>query len=242
MLITLLSTTAIALCLASVYVQAQGVVLRGRVMVDSSRAPIEGATVLLVGAQRTAHTDALGRFRFSNIALQRHKVSVRRLGFAPLETEISLGSTDAVDVELVLSPIAQPLAEVLVPTTPIARKLVAFHERRRMGIGHFVDSTDIAKEPGTRLSEKLRLLPGLVVTCHFAKCELASRRRPPSLRQGASCPVAISLDGVHLADFQINDLESGAIAAIEWYAGAAQTPPQFNWARNTCGVLMIWTK
>ena len=85
---------------------------------------------------------------------------------------------------------------------------------------------------------------------------------------GRTCPVAIWLDGVvvyrgrdrgavHLTPggartvvqdgtpeppFDINSVNTKTVAAIEFYAGPAQIPTEFNITQGTCGALVIWTK
>ncbi|MGQ0641339.1 MAG: hypothetical protein ACT4P6_11310 [Gemmatimonadaceae bacterium] len=54
--------------------------------------------------------------------------------------------------------------------------------------------------------------------------------------------MTVVIDGIRIYDFEVNELEPHAVAAIEWYSGPSQTSLQFNWSGSTCGVLMIWTK
>ncbi len=42
--------------------------------------------------------------------------------------------------------------------------------------------------------------------------------------------------------FSVNSLDPGEVIAMEWYAGPASMPAQFNATRNGCGQLAIWTK
>jgi hypothetical protein len=233
---------AVWLTAAVAEAEAQGQVLRVRVVVDSSKVPIAAATILLVGLQLAATTDSLGRFRLPGVTRARHEVLVRRLGFVPSATTIAIDSADSTEVEFTLKPAPQLLSEITVPTTRIARKLVPFHERRRLGIGYFRDSNDIAAASGTRLSEKLRELPGLVISCGVGRCALYSSRWPRTIRSGAACPVGFIIDGVRVHDFQLNDLSPHDVAAVEWYAGPAQVPVQFDTNTNTCGLMIVWTK
>jgi hypothetical protein len=85
---------------------------------------------------------------------------------------------------------------------------------------------------------------------------------------GKNCPIAIWLDGVPVyrgldrngsrgafggdtppvpaqigePPFDINSIMTQHIAAIEFYAGPATMPPEFNATQGTCGALVIWTK
>ena len=43
--------------------------------------------------------------------------------------------------------------------------------------------------------------------------------------------------------FDIDQLQPSEIAGVEYYASAAQTPPELNATTSgTCGVLVIWTR
>ncbi|MGH7693662.1 MAG: carboxypeptidase regulatory-like domain-containing protein [Gemmatimonadaceae bacterium] len=42
--------------------------------------------------------------------------------------------------------------------------------------------------------------------------------------------------------FDINSIDPAQISAIEFYAGAAQMPAQYNRTGSACGALLIWTK
>lgn len=86
---------------------------------------------------------------------------------------------------------------------------------------------------------------------------------------GKNCPIAIWLDGVPVyrgldrqsgpstafpgktpvaagqlqePPFDINSIMTQHVAAIEFYAGPATMPPEFNLTQGTCGALVIWTK
>jgi hypothetical protein len=86
---------------------------------------------------------------------------------------------------------------------------------------------------------------------------------------GKNCPIAIWLDGVPVyrgldrgagsssalpsrappapgrldePPFDINSIMTQHIAAVEFYAGPATMPAEFNVTQGTCGALVIWTK
>jgi hypothetical protein len=219
--------------------------VRGRVLSDSAEQPIADATVSLGDGRLRAISDSLGRYRIRAVPSGRYTVVVRRLGFAPFAGTLTVTTGDSVDADFLLAPVTQDLPSVNVTGTIIERKLAAFEERRRFGIGHFLTEADLQKAPGTRLSEKLRHLPGLVVvyprTGSSNQVRIASSRGPHGFRPGG-CSAALMLDGIVVDDFSVNSLDPAAVAGIEWYAGPAQMPAQFNMTRNACGLLVIWTK
>jgi hypothetical protein len=82
---------------------------------------------------------------------------------------------------------------------------------------------------------------------------------------GTKCPVAIWLDGIPVyrgndqvvvnvktgqvrslgpeePPYDINQIHTRQVAAMEFYAGPSQIPAQFNITQGTCGALIIWTK
>jgi hypothetical protein len=216
-------------------------VLRGRVLADSTDAPIAGATVATIFGGLAVTTDSLGYFRLAGLPPQVHRFFVRRLGFTPVAASLSFLAGDSVEVDFVLTPLPLLLPELVVPTTAVARKLRDFHDRRRFGMGRFLDSLDIARMTAIRLTDVFRRLPGMLVACPRSHCGLYTMGRQ-SLRQGPFCPVAVGLDGVRFADFPIDLILPDEVAAIEWYRGPASMPAEFNITGNTCGFVMIWTK
>jgi hypothetical protein len=96
------------LFLASLYSPAQSGnagVVRGTVT-DPTGAVIPGATVHLTnaasGLARTATTDALGQFGFTNIPFNPYEINVSANGFAPLRQSIEIRSVVGTSLKLIL--------------------------------------------------------------------------------------------------------------------------------------------
>lgn len=217
-----------------------GSVLRGRVLADSSEVAIRDVSVSIPSEGIETVTDTLGRFRLSGIPKGRFVVVVRRIGFGPITSQLVFRERDSLEVDFLLVPIPLALPDVRVEGTLTSRKLAEFEDRRRFGIGHFLDSADIAKHGGSRLTDKLRHLPGLVVSCRGSQCGVFSTRGQSSFLQ--SCPVRLALDGAYVTGLRIDDIQPSEVAGVEWYAGPAQMPARFNSSRSACGFLMIWLK
>jgi hypothetical protein len=237
--------TIAALALPVQTAHAQGSVLSGRVMSDSGMALV-GAEVVLDGPGNTTRTGANGDFRFSGVLAGEHVLGVRMPGYAPHVDTIEVADAGEVRREYRLARIEATLPEVPVTATLLDRKLSEFHERRRMGIGRFLDSAEFANARGTRTSDRLSRLPGLTI----ARGRFLSDAYVVSTRvQGSSrCRAAIWLDGVNLrTDFSVNQLDPSMIAAVEWYAGQASIPAKYNVTPSSprqayCGVLVIWLR
>jgi carboxypeptidase family protein/TonB-dependent receptor-like protein len=221
-------------------------VVRGRVLTDSVEHPIAEASVSLGDGRFRAVSDSLGRYRIPAVPPGRYAILVRRLGFAPVSTTLSVASGDSIDADFLLVPVVQDLPGVNVTGSVTQRQLAAFEDRRRLGIGRFLNEAEIQKAPGTRLSEKLRQLPGLQVVYPLVgptnQVRIATTRGPQGFRNGP-CWAAVMVDGVFLREYySINAIDPGEVAAIEWYAGPSEIPVQYNRTTNTCGLLVIWTK
>lgn len=221
---------------------AQGSVIIGRVVTDSGKVLI-GAEVVLNGPRNSQRTNEKGEFKFSGVPAGEQIVGVRMPGYVPLIDTIDVEDAGEIRREYRLSRIETALPEVPVTTTLLDRKLAEFHERRRMGIGRFLDSAEFANARGTRTSDRLRKLPGLTI----GRGRFLSEAYVMSTRVGGvgkGCRAAIWLDGVNLwTDYSVNQLDPSMIAAVEWYAGEASVPAKFNMtSQKYCGVLVIWTR
>ncbi|HWP71615.1 MAG TPA: carboxypeptidase-like regulatory domain-containing protein, partial [Gemmatimonadaceae bacterium] len=134
----------------------------GRVLSDSGLV-LAGAEVVLNGPQNLQRTNASGEFRFTAVPAGQNIVGVRMPGFAPKVDTIDFADAGEVRREYRLSRIEATLPEVPVTASLLDRKLWQFHERRRLGIGRFLDSAEFANTRGTRTADKLTRLPGLIV-------------------------------------------------------------------------------
>jgi hypothetical protein len=174
-------------------------------------------------------------------------------GFAPKGDTIEVADAGEVRREYRLSRVlaTTTLPEVPVTATLLDRKLLEFHERRKFGIGRFLDSAEFANTRGTRTSDRLLKLPGLsIARGRFSDAYVANTRQ--RLKTGGLCRSAVWLDGVNLGTtFNVNELDPSIIAAVEWYAGQASIPAKFNTpprldetgrATPYCGVLVIWMR
>ncbi len=246
---------------------AQAGVLRGTVVDDSTNAPVHGAEVLIDGGVAKATTDEAGRFAFSGVAMGSHVLTIRRLGYSPLTTEVDVGTSGA-DLEFGLVRSVQLLAEMVVRDSvrPLERgKLSDFYRRQQGGIGTFLTSESFDQMGARRNAEILQArLPGARIIrapCHSG-AYVATSRFSGRLGGGSTnavvcgqrmrsniCLAAVILDGIAVyrgmegeAPFDVNSLQPGEIAAVEYYSSAAQIPVEYKFTANTCAVISVWTK
>src|ERR1041384_3708130 len=63
---------------------------------DSAKAPIAGAEVALPDLKRATLTDDRGRFRIDSIPFGAQRVSVKRIGYGPLETTVEFNAPQVI--------------------------------------------------------------------------------------------------------------------------------------------------
>ncbi|MGQ0641783.1 MAG: TonB-dependent receptor domain-containing protein [Gemmatimonadaceae bacterium] len=92
--------TVIALALAAAGVQGQQTgTISGRVIVEGSGQPLEGAQVYLVGTALGSRTAANGRYTIANVTAAQHRVRAQMIGFRPMEQTATVvaGQTATLD-------------------------------------------------------------------------------------------------------------------------------------------------
>jgi hypothetical protein len=133
---------------------AQNAALAGRVVRAGSTVPIAGAEVVLTPRGTRVLTDAKGEFRFDALTAGYVMVHVRRIGFLPDSLGVQLPSSAPIDIEL--RETVQNLDTVSVSGREdvLARgKLSGFYERKKFGIGRFLEEKDIERMLTRRLAD-----------------------------------------------------------------------------------------
>ena len=231
-------------------------VLKGRVLADPGDRPVAAASIAIPSLQLTTVSDSVGQFRLASILPGKHTVFVRRLGFDELITEISLATGDSVDADLLLTETAQLLPSVRVNGAARATARESNFERHRAtGGGAFLDRAYLEKQGERRLSEVVRVLPGLDISRGNAANAAFVVGGRGALKSGAfsgsqasPCFAAVILDGIFVypgppaPPFDINSIRAQDVAGIEYYSGPARMPAEYNGARDACGLVVLWTR
>jgi hypothetical protein len=251
------------------------------VVVDSMRKPVVGAEVSVPNAGKTTITDSLGTFHIPGIPVGEQIVTVRRLGFARLETNVVFEAGKSAEIRLVLGR-AILLEAVEVKANGFERAMRSFDEHQRVGLGRFMTRSEISKYDGMKLASVLQQLPnaavdrGQWITSNRAPSALCAMPGPPRTSTGiltalghclenhgyyvpephetlqgmqVKCYPLVYIDNVLVTGhkeptepFDVNEIAPERVEAIEFYAGAAQTPLEYSRMGSNCGVLVIWTR
>lgn len=240
--------------------------LSGIVLVDSTERPIAGADVELVGTTFRTRTDSSGAYFMSGMTPGSYRLQVRAVGYAPLLLTIELTLEAMKEVEVLLLPVAQELERVDVKAslTPMARHLLDFENRRKFGIGKFLDSTALWKFGDRQWAQAIvAQVPGVRATSYGASSALTVGSRGPTsrsplpsgdgvdIRRGAkpACYMRVYVDGVLKYNtqagetlFDVTNYDGPQIVAAEVYT-AAQLPAEFNRLSSaSCGAILLWTR
>ena len=215
--------------------QAQAT-LSGKVRQSDGNQPLADVEVTLPALSRRTVTQPDGSFAFADLPSGALRMVLRRIGYQPVDTVQHISAAGIVTIELRMTTSAVVLDSIAV-TADFERRRVrmaGFERRRQVGIGTYLDRTDLkAKE-----RQSLKTLLG-----HYGIAEAPPlRSRASSINRGCRAPQLI-VDGVRrpslkdLREFQVQDLE-----AIEVYTGTARVPLEFEWGDASCGVIVLWTR
>lgn len=253
---------------------AQGEIA-GRVTTsDSVRVPVVGAEAVIPRLQRAVVTDSLGRFRMKDLPVGWYTLVIRAVGFRAESSTVEVLRDETLSLEVKLSQsAATALPERVVTATEegMPARLAEFIERRKVGIGHFINRDQLAKAEGgqRQTGDLIAVVPGVRAQRGGSKIWISSARAssegkcafcrmsPLQLDRadflaGArpACYMDVYLDGRLVFDsthpenglFDVNALQPAYLAGIEVYSSASQVPAKYNRTSGGCGVLLIWTR
>jgi hypothetical protein len=244
--------------------------LQGRIVAEDGR-PVAGAELALTALGLRAVSDSAGRVRIAGIPIGEHDVVVRAVGYAPESTTVVFDAAYVLSREFTLRRGAQALAGVRVTGEAAPAPASEFEERRRLGVGQFVDRDVLAAASNRKLGDVLAAVPGVSVrrgggrawiasargvqsgACAFCRTGSGPTLDPADRAAGArpACYMDVYLDGQLVFDsaarggaplFDINTLDPDAIEGIEVYTSVAQVPTRYNRTANGFGVMLIWTR
>lgn len=212
--------------------------LTGRVL-NASGQPISGARVQLDGTPRTAVTRQNGEFLLDSLPPGTQSVTVRHLGYAPVEEAVDLASAEPSSVTIRMSDYV-PVLETVRVTAARERALdvVGYARRKRSGLGHYLEGDQINTH-ALHFSDVLRTVPGIrVQTAGMGRQVVTSTR-------GVNGCVMFWVDGTPWQSMEPGDIDDFVkpheLGAIEVYS-PTNTPAEFqNPQSSSCTTVIGWT-
>lgn len=234
-----------------VQAQQQPGVIAGRVVAERTQQPLVAAQIGVAGTELMARTDASGQFRLAGLTGSEVTITVRRLGYRPVEQTVQVGNMQVV---IVMAAQAIDLDEVVVTGTAGAV------QAREIGnaVAQINAAEVVATQPVSNLQELLNArATGVAVVAGSGNLGAGSRVR---IRGASSLSLTaeplIYVDGVRVDNAQAtgplnqafgsrsisrwNDFNPEDIESIEIIKGPAAATLYGTEAAN--GVIQIITK
>jgi hypothetical protein len=213
--------------------------LTGKVLTKEGR-PLVGARVQLEGTTRVATTRTTGDFVLDSLPAGTQTLTVRLLGFAPVEKAVDLSSRQPSSVTVTMDNFV-PVLETVRVNAQRERALddVGYARRKRMGMGWYMDTDEIKRRASLNFSDLLRGAPGIRVAQSQNRQVIESSRDPMN-----GC-VNIWVDGTQWQQLEPGDVDDFVkpfeVGAIEVYSPTS-TPAEYQPAgRTSCSTIVAWT-
>lgn len=227
-------------------ITAHPAIVAGRILAPDKKG-IEEAEVLLDDSVR-AVTDRKGYFEIDPVPAGVHDVLVRKMGFVPLRFRVAVTAGDLWDGTIRMDRTAQALPAVVVLESSKALKnyrprwIDGFVDRRRVGLGTFLDRVDIENAHLARTASLIARAPGITTYQGFGYDEL----RSPRCGMGSGSKAIVFVDGIKMETstngrfVSLNDYIPAVLWGIEVFRGRGSIPPQYD-DPQTCLVILLWT-
>jgi hypothetical protein len=220
--------------------------LRGAIsgVVTTAGAPLRGARVRLDDTTEIL-SDASGRFRFRDVPTGTRQLEVLFVGMAPRLVAVDVTPRDTAQLIVTLTKVTT-LATVNVSASRRRQEFSrALEERRALGVGYYMDSTELVKRPTmfSAFSEfpSVQMYQGRA-GAYVVTFPSETPRTTPDGRTTTRCNAHVWIDGFH-ADFeQLANMHPEDFALVESYPHRSSVPPRFWTPYLDCGVIAVWTK
>ncbi|MGI9078524.1 MAG: carboxypeptidase regulatory-like domain-containing protein [Gemmatimonadaceae bacterium] len=207
----------------------------GEVRNRDTRAPIAGATVMMLGL-RPLTTDSAGSFAFSKLRAGSHLVEVRAIGYVRVSGLLDVEDGKVVRPVIEMEATVAELPGVVVEAAKSqGRRFAEFERRRAQGRGSFFTQEEIEARNPMNLADLLRTVRGVRTECSGTQCQIRMAR------SARGCDVQYYVDG-RLSNTFGPSTPMRDVEGIEIYHGQSETPAEFMGFAAGCGVIAIWTR
>jgi carboxypeptidase family protein len=208
--------------------------------------PVVVAEVWLIDAEGTvvarALSDSTGEFRIA-WAPGVYVLAVSGLGYQSryiMDIPISDGNTGPLEIGLSASALSLDGLSVEVGATNRSLRLQGYYERKKLGLGSFIEVDKDDRSRSLKPTDLTRMMPGV--------------RTQDGEVFGRGCLLQILLDGMYVGTDMDAVTIVADIQAVEVYRGISQVPIQWqsiavfgDWLgrrglRPTCGIVAVWTR
>ncbi|MBI3789565.1 MAG: carboxypeptidase regulatory-like domain-containing protein [Gemmatimonadetes bacterium] len=228
--------------------RASAQALRGRVYDLTTGVGVANAEVALWRGEMyvaTTRADSTGYFLVAARDTGTYQVISRKVGFyGGMVADLRLATRDTFELLVRMERIVQVLAALRIEGEKAGLDFTrGFDERRKKGIGYYLDAEQIAKRGFQRAPEMVYGVPGTQVVTDASTPGLPIQRILSTRASGlGACEMAVFVDGVQTdADDLTRNYTSNQVSAVEVYQ-ASEVPARFAMGRSLCGVVLFWTR
>lgn len=181
-----------------------------------------------------------GRVLLPGLPAGRATLAVRRIGYRPTSTEVTLPAAGPGALVVTLEAVPQQLAAVVVRANhrSYTGRMADFNRRRDLGFGRFITAEDIDRQHPINTSDLLRMVPGMVVQTRGISSNLRLRN--------SGCDPLVWLDGMPATAgyLDVDAFAPSSLAGIEVYSGPATVPVELRapGGQSSCGVIALWSR
>ncbi|WP_309673489.1 carboxypeptidase-like regulatory domain-containing protein [Gemmatimonas sp.] len=211
--------------------------VQGRVRDDNGQS-ISDAQVTVDGVAEPVRSAADGRFSMSGVPMGTRMMSVRKIGFLPYLSSIDVPEVGVPDYVAVVERGVSIEGVRVTARRSVSRDRREFEERKRLGMGTVMESTEIMKYPRTQSA--LRQFPALQIATANNGVDFTILGRVRS--GGVRCQASLYVDGVTESSAYLAMLPPENIAAMELFPSGEFAPVRFRPVYASCAVLLVWTK
>jgi hypothetical protein len=240
--------------------RSQSGAVEGSASTDSlGKHSVPGVDISIPALNLTTHTNFAGEYHLGGITAGRYLIVATAVGLRSVGDSVTVTAGTTTYHDFVLATRAIVLDSV-VSKAPAERKyispsLTAFEERRMEGKGgSFIDEQKLRKDDGRQLSNEIAAnIPGVIMTVGGTLLSGRTMCRGGELHcTKPNCFVTVFVDGVpiyasaggrgQMPPPNFTRMQTDEYAGIEFHAGGASLPSQFNGPGSECGVLLLWTR
>lgn len=174
------------------------------------------------------------------------RLHAKKIGYREAQETLVLGLSGGLDITVGLQKLSrsQILDTVAVRAARTPEYLHEFEQRRRLGLGKFLMTAELDSSKHERFAD-LASRKFLGVRVEWGNPQVSARLM--SLRGyvrfdpgNNRCSASVYVDDVLIDQFDLASLQTGDIAAVEYYS--ANPPIKYSRAGTLSGVVVVWTK
>lgn len=221
----------------------------GGVIITTDGLGIELADIEILPGIGRRQSSTAGKFRFDSIPPGRYLLAVRRIGFIPLRTFVTLEPGQHLEYEIVLEIMPVVLPDVVVEALDKewTKSLRDFEFRRQRSVGTFLDRDQILESGATELRFLVRRHAPTFYTASSTGTRTGTvalgnfRSRRVFGSRTAGCNPRIAFNGqLWSRDMSLDDLNLAEVEALEIFK-QDEIPLEFRDPFNpACGLVVVW--